>query len=33
MAHNAAHDHHFNMKQLAEKFKSQFEFIGENDGK
>ena len=33
MGHNAAYDHHFNMKQLTEKFKSQFEFIRENDGR
>ena len=31
VAHNAAYDHHFIIKQLAEEFKGQFECIGEND--
>ena len=31
VAHNAAYDHHFIIKQFAEEFKGQFECIGENN--
>ena len=30
MARNASYDHHFIIKQLAKKFKSKFECLGEN---
>ena len=33
VAHNAAYDHHFVIKQLAEEFGGQFECIGENNEK
>ena len=33
MAHNAAYDHHFIMKQLAEEFVGQFKCLGESDKK
>ena len=33
MAHNAAYDHHFIIKQLAKEFKGQFECLGENTEK
>ena len=33
MARNASYDHHFIIKQLAKKFKGQFECLGENTEK
>ena len=33
VAHNAAYDHHFIIKQLAKEFKGQFECLGENTEK
>ena len=33
MACNASYDHHFIIKQLAKKFKGQFECLGENTEK
>ena len=33
VAHNAAYDHYFIIKQLAEEFGGQFKCLGENDKK